>query len=74
MLWVWAVLWYLSGVAGCTLGLYADLKNGQDLTVSDLLKTLFCSVFGPLMFISGLVYFLNRIEFTDRVLIKGLRK
>ncbi|WOZ57560.1 hypothetical protein [Pseudomonas phage vB_PseuGesM_254] len=68
------VIWYLLGLAGCVLGKKADRTlSGKDFTVEDLLLTLILSLFGGLLFLFGLFYFLSRVDFGSRVLIKGKR-
>lgn len=70
-----AVIWYLLGLAGCALGEKADRTlSGKDFTVEDLLLTLILSLFGGLLFLFGLCYFVSRVDFGSRVLIKGKKK
>lgn len=71
MTFAWIFLWYATGFIGCTLGLYADYRNGGDTTVSDIMKTLVCSALGPIILLVGGLYFLSNTSFVDKVVFKG---
>lgn len=70
------VVWYLLGLAGCALGEKADRwkGKGKDFTLEDLVLTLILSLFGGLLFLFGLCYFVSESNLGSRVLIKGKKK
>lgn len=65
--------WYIVGLVGCAIGVYVDMKLGEDFKVSDLLLTLFISLFGVVPLLLGVGYWFSKNKVADIVLIKNKR-
>ena len=68
------IIWYLLGITGCVLGEKTDMSKGKNFTINDLLGGMFWSLFGAIIFMFGLSYFLKHSNFGNRVLVKGNQK
>jgi len=67
------VIWYIVGMVGCAIGVYVDFKLGEDFKLSDLLLTLFISIFGVVPLLLAIGYWFSKSDVTDIVLIKSKR-
>lgn len=65
------ICWYSLGLLGCGLASYVDIKRGEDFTLSDLLISLFMSIFGFLVFACAVGHAIKYNPMKPIVLIKG---
>jgi hypothetical protein len=65
------VIWYVIGLLGCALGIWTDLKRGENFTLADLFVSLIASVGGLVLLMCTIDHYIKHNRIQPIVLIKG---
>ena len=68
------IVWYLTGVIGCTIGTLGSWESGDDVTVGNILWCVVLSFFGLGIFVIGLSHYMKQKKVFSKVVFKGKLK
>lgn len=68
------LIWYIIGVIGCIIVHASRVREGLDVTISDIFWSLILSASGPILLFLVVIEVLSELKLTDKVVFKGRKR